>query len=37
MEPLSVAVHALANIGKIRANHTVAIFGAGKFHPNSAN
>lgn len=29
MEPLSVAVHALANIGKVRANQTVAVFGAG--------
>ncbi|KAF8528960.1 xylitol dehydrogenase [Hysterangium stoloniferum] len=29
MEPLSVAVHALANLGKVRANQTVAVFGAG--------
>lgn len=29
MEPLSVAVHALATIGKVRANQTVAVFGAG--------
>ena len=31
MEPLSVAVHALANIGKVHANQTVAVFGAGMF------
>ena len=29
MEPLSVAVHALVSIGKVRANQTVAVFGAG--------
>jgi D-xylulose reductase len=29
IEPLSVAVHALYNIAKLRANQTVAIFGAG--------
>ena len=31
MEPLSVAVHALVNIGKVRANQTVAVFGAGMY------
>ena len=31
MEPLSVAVHALVNLGKVRANQTVAVFGAGMF------
>ncbi|KAF8592395.1 xylitol dehydrogenase [Ramaria rubella] len=29
MEPLSVAVHSLASIGKVRANQTVVVFGAG--------
>ncbi|GJJ13430.1 hypothetical protein Clacol_007684 [Clathrus columnatus] len=29
MEPLSVAVHSLVSIGKIRTNQTVVIFGAG--------
>jgi len=29
IEPLSVAVHALVNIGKVRANQTVAVFGVG--------
>ncbi|TFK91478.1 xylitol dehydrogenase [Polyporus arcularius HHB13444] len=29
MEPLSVAVHAVANIAQLRANQSVAVFGAG--------
>ena len=29
MEPLAVAVHAIANIAQLRANQSVAIFGAG--------
>jgi len=29
MEPLAVAVHSVYNIGQIRANQTVAVFGAG--------
>jgi D-xylulose reductase len=29
MEPLAVAVHSVANLGKFRANQTIAIFGCG--------
>jgi D-xylulose reductase len=29
MEPLSVAVHGIANVGKLRTNENVLIFGAG--------
>ena len=29
MEPLSVAVHSVANIGQLRANQSVVVFGAG--------
>lgn len=29
MEPLSVAIHAVSNIGQVRANQTVAVFGCG--------
>ncbi|KAI0771564.1 xylitol dehydrogenase [Trametes elegans] len=29
MEPLSVAVHAIANIGQLRTNQSVVVFGAG--------
>ncbi|KAH7106366.1 xylitol dehydrogenase [Auriculariales sp. MPI-PUGE-AT-0066] len=29
MEPLSVGVHSVANLGNFRANQTIAIFGAG--------
>jgi len=29
MEPLSVAVHALSTLAKLRAGQNVAIFGAG--------
>ncbi|KAH7098483.1 xylitol dehydrogenase [Auriculariales sp. MPI-PUGE-AT-0066] len=29
MEPLSVGVHAVANLGNFRANQTIAVFGAG--------
>ena len=29
MEPLAVAVHAIANIAQLRANQSVAVFGAG--------
>lgn len=29
MEPLSVAVHAIANVGALRTGQTVLIFGAG--------
>lgn len=29
MEPLSVAVHGIANVGKLRTSENVLIFGAG--------
>lgn len=29
MEPLAVAVHSVSNLGQVKANQTVAIFGAG--------
>ena len=29
MEPLSVSVHSLANVGQVKAGNTVLIFGAG--------
>ena len=29
MEPLSVAMHAISTVAKLRANQTVAIFGCG--------